>query len=818
MKKILGIFLLSVCLLFFFASVYTHPTVKAKEGKQNSTTEKQEPVAPETPTDRLKWPRFIENDKGTLKIYQPQVEQWDKDTIKCHMAIEITLKDKGSPIYGALWVIGTTDTDFEERLVQLANFKVSRIEIPSADPNSIKKLENFINTILLNKTKVISLDRLLASAASVPEAVSIKSIHVNLKPPNIIVTQTPSVLLTIDGDPLLQPIGSTGLNFVANANMDLFYYPAMKKYYLFIGEQWLSASDLKGDWQKNITPPEIFKEIPDDYERAYIKDLIEVKSDKTVAVLLAKPPAELIVIDGAPSMKSMPGTNLMYAANTEQNLFFHRSEGLFYYMSSGRWFRSRRLNGPWVSIGDDLPEGFSKIPDGHPKSSVRVSVPGTPESKEAVIEASIPRKITVDRKKTTVSVTYHGEPKFKPIAKTGMSYAVNTTKDVIRFGNKYYCCFQGVWFVSNKPKGSWKVCDSIPDEIYTIPPDNPKYYVTYVSVYGYDSETVTFGYTAGYTGTYVSGDTVVHGTGYHYPSYVYYHDGYPHYYWYPYTYSYWGYSYYYYGGPYYYYPSYYYGYTTYHQGRYGSGHTYHYGQYSETHYSGNYKGATFETKQYTDPHGHWGETEVRRGDDWAKTWHKTSEGKTVRGIETSKGGKGVGFSDGEHRSSVYRAGDNNLYVGKDGNVYRHDENGWSKREGENWNQISRDQRTPTTNLAGSRDSLKSKRSEVQSKRSKMTGKTESSRKPNLGNVSSKRTGSRSSVSQPRRYGTSARNIKSRSTYSGLQRNRSARSRGSYRTRQHQSRRSTRVSGRRPSGRGGSRGRRPSGRGGARGRR
>jgi len=811
MKKLFNITFLSFCVLLLLACGSTKPTVKTKEVKQNMPAEKQKSVTPETSTGQLKWPRSIENENGTLKIYQPQVEQWDKDAIKFRMAIKITLKDEGPPIYGALWVMGTTDTDFEERLVQLKNFKVSRIEIPSAGPNNIKKLENFINTILLNKTKVISLDRLLASAASVPEAVSIKSIHVNLKPPNIIVTQTPAVLLTIDGDPLLQPIGSTGLNFVANANMDLFYYPAMKKYYLFIGEQWLSASDLKGEWQNNIKPPNIFKEIPDDYERAYIKDLIEVKSDKTVAVLLAKPPAELIVINGAPSMKNMPGASLMYAANTEQNLFFHRSEGLFYYMSSGRWFRSRRLNGPWVAVGDDLPKDFSKIPEEHPKSSVLVSVPGTPKSKEAVIEASIPRKITVDRKKTTVSVTYHGEPKFKPIAKTGMSYAVNTTKDVIRFGNKYYCCFQGVWFVSNKPKDSWKVCDSIPDEIYTIPPDNPKYYVTYVSVYGYDSETVTFGYTAGYTGTYVSGDTVVHGTGYHYPSYAYYHDGYPHYYWYPYTYSYWGYSYYYYGGPYYYYPSYYYGYTTYHQGRYGSGYTYHYGQYSETHYTGNYKGATFKTKQYTDPHGHWGESEVRRGDDWAKTWHKTSEGKTVRSIETSKGGKGVGFSDGEHRSSVYRAGDNNLYVGRDGNVYRHDENGWSKREGGNWNQISRDQRTSPTDLAGSRDSLKSKRSETTEKRG-LSGKS------SRAEVSSKRTGSRSSVSQPRRYGTSARNINSRSTYSGLQKNRSARSRGSYRTRQHQSRRSTRVSGRRPGGRSGSRGRSPGGRGGSRGRR
>lgn len=816
MKKIFEIFFLSICLLFFFACASAQPTLKTKEGKQNMPAEKQESVTPTSSTDQLEWPRLIEHENGTLKVYQPQIEQWEKDDIKFRMAFKINLKGKGMPIYGALWVIGTTDTDLDERLVQLINFKVSKIEIPSETPDKVKKLENFINTLLINKTLVISLDRVLASAASDPKTVTVKSIDINLKPPHLIVTQTPALLLTIDGNPLLQPIGSTGLNFVANANMDLFYYPAMKKYYLFIGEQWLSTLDLKGDWQNNIKPPGIFKEIPDDYERAYIKDLIEAKSDKEVTVLLAKPPAELIIINGAPSMKNIPGTSLMYVENTEQNLFVHRSEGLYYYMSSGRWFRSRRLNGPWVAVGDDLPEDFSKIPGEHIKSSVLVSVPGTPESKEAVIEATIPRKITVDRKEATVSVTYHGEPKFKPIEKTGMAYAVNTTKDVIKLGNKYYCNFQGVWFVSDKPKGSWKVCDSIPDEIYTIPPDNPKYYVTYVSVYGYDSETVTFGYTAGYTGTYVNNDTVVHGTGYYYPSYVYYYHGYPYYYWYPYTYCYWGYSYYYYGGPYYYYPPYYSGYTTYHQGKYGSGYTYRYGQYSETHYSGTYKDATFKTKQYTDPYGHWGESEIRRGDDWVKTWHQTNEGKTVRGIETSKGGKGVRYNSGEHRGGVYRTGDDNLYVGRDGNVYRHDENGWSKREDRDWSPINRDRGTSSTDLAGRRNSQETKRSEIKKKRG-------SSGKSSRAEVSSKRNYSQPSRSQPSRsqqrsFDTHKRNVNSRSTYSGLQKDRSARSRGSYRTRQSQSMRSTAPRSRSSGSQSRSRGRSSGSRGRSRGRR
>lgn len=788
-KTTIVVSLLSISILFILIAGPIQAQVELNEGTPIPSEEGQGELVSPAVTTALEWPRIIEHEKGRLKVYQPQIEMWDKDIIEYRMAIEITLTGETEPSFGALWIKGGIDTDKENRLVQLTNFTVSKINLPSIDPEKIGKLEKFINDMLTNKTHVASLDRLLAVAASDPDAVSPKSIEVNLQPPRIIVSQTPAVLLTIDGDPLLQPIGKSGLSFVANANMDLFYYTAKNIYYLFIGEQWLSTSDLEANWLSNTPPGDIFKKIPDDYERAYIKDLTETTSNKTVTVQLAKPPAELILIDGPPSAINIPGTSLMYVSNTEQNVFIHRSEGLYYYMSSGRWFRSRRLEGPWISVDNDLPDDFSKIPDEHPKASVRVSVPGTPESKEAVIEATIPRKIKVDRAKTTVNVTYSGEPEFKPVEGTKMAYAVNTTKDVIQLENKYYCCFQGVWFISDNATGPWKVCDTLPEEIYTIPPNNPKHYVTYVSVYGHDPETVTFGYTGGYTGTYVSNGTVVHGTGYYYPSYVIIKDDYPYYYWYPATYCYWGYSHYYYGGPYYYYPPYYYGHTTYHYGEYGSGYTYQYGPYSKTEYSGKYKDTTFKTDQYKGPYGHWGESEIQRGDDWVKTWHQTHEGRTVGGIETSKGGKGGVYIGDEHRGGVFRSGDNDLYVGRDGNLYRHDENGWSKHDQGDWKSIDWDKKTFSETRESRLNSRQMHRSDITEKRG-ATGWSE-----------------RKAVPLDQNGYRSIRTAPSRDTYSRLQRDRSARSRGDYRTRQRHSMRSSASRGRISRGGGGFRGRR-----------
>jgi len=58
------------------------------------------------------------------------------------------------------------------------------------------------------------------------------------------------------------------------------------------------------------------------------------------------------------------------------------------------------------------------------------------------------------------------------------------------------------------------VADSVPAEIYAIPPSSPLFYVTHVRAYGSTSDAIYYGYTPGYFGTAVSADSVVvFGTG-----------------------------------------------------------------------------------------------------------------------------------------------------------------------------------------------------------------------------------------------------------------------------------------------------------------
>lgn len=228
-------------------------------------------------------------------------------------------------------------------------------------------------------------------------------------------------------------------------------------------------------------------------------------------------PAELIVLTGAPQYAPVKDTSLLWVSNTESDLFRLGKTGAFYYLVAGRWFLAPGPGGPWTFATTILPEDFKKIPVDHPRSHVLASVPGTDQATEAVLLAQVPQTARVNRKELKApEVTYQGDPEFKPIEKTSVARAVNTDKDIIKVGDLYYMCFQGVWFMSRSAKGPWEVASSVPQVIYEIPASSPAYHVTYVTVEKDDQDNddwVTFAALAGYTGMMVAWGCAVWGTG-----------------------------------------------------------------------------------------------------------------------------------------------------------------------------------------------------------------------------------------------------------------------------------------------------------------
>jgi hypothetical protein len=672
------------------------------------------------------WPRVIEREEGKLVYYQPQVDEWkDYQKLAFRVAFAVTRKGADKPVPGIASIRAATVVDKDARTVVLKDMRFEDIRFPSLDEATEKRAAERIRALFPLKGMTVSLDRLLAALPDQRPAAH--SADVKNEPPRIFVSEAPAILLFVDGDPILAPIDGTNLKFVVNTNWDLFKNEATARFYLLDDPVWQTSDALDGTWTATKNLPRDMANLPsgqnfDDVKKFVPPPATEAKARK---VFFSNKPAELISFDGPAAWAAISGTQLSYAKNTQSDVFLQQDEKQYYFLVSGRWFRSKSLDGTWTYASADLPKDFAQIPRKGPKGNVLASVPGTQEAADAVLLAQVPTTAVVNKEEAekAVSVKYAGEPKFAPMEPTEMSYATNTQDKVIKVGDLYYLCFQGVWFMSTKPSGPWKTCDSVPEEIYTIPASSPVYNTTYVTVSNPTATTVTTSYTDGYTGSFVVSGCVVYGTGWYYPPYVWYGPyPYPIYWSYPYAYGY---------GAWYNSATGRYGYASAVYGPYGmaggagwyNSSTGRYGRAATVQtpwggrtVSGSYNPYTGVATGRTggwSPYGSWGSSAVQRGNDWAVSNRVSNDQGTVRRTTTSEGGSMTKVRTDQGTVRVGQDANNNMYAGKDGNVYKKDSGGgWSKYENGGWNSVDKPQGSGQARSDGSTRSLGSSSSDV----------------------------------------------------------------------------------------------------------
>lgn len=662
------------------------------------------------------WPRTHTKDGASITVYQPQVDEWtDQKSIKFRCAIGVTAAGAKEPTYGVIAARADTIVDREARTVYLANV-VADVRFPGLDDTKSQSLRGLVNEMLGSQGVItVSLDRVLACMK--PAAMASKGVQLNLDPPPIYYSETPAILVVFHGPPIFKPVvGANGLNFAVNTNWALFQDTASSLYFLLNGDSWLSAPDpVKGPWSA-ASAPASFSSLPSDANWEDVKKHVPGTPAASVPkVIGTTTPAELIVTNGRAQAAGIAGTQLEYVVNPVQPLFWDKKGSSYYYLVAGRWFKTPNLvGGGWSAASAELPDDFAKIPADSKIGYVLASVPGTQEASDAILLASIPHQATINIAQAKVDVAYEGQPKFVPITGTSMQYAVNTTNQVISADGKYYCCYQGVWFMSDAPTGPWAVCTSVPPVIYTIPPASPVYNVTYVQVYGSTPTTVNVGYTSGYSGEYVAATGVLmFGAGmamgaamadnsYYYaypaPYYAYGCGAYYHY----------GYGGYYCGGGAYYGP---YGGATYSAAYNPATGTYSraasaYGPYGSASvhqaynpYTGNAASHTSATNGYES----WGHSTATTGSgQWATGGHYTnSAGGTSAWAQTSTGKGGSAYQTAGG-ATVAKTNSGDVYAGKDGNVYQKSDSGWQQHTSSGWQNANEDSQRQMNSEAQSR--------------------------------------------------------------------------------------------------------------------
>ncbi|PTN54640.1 hypothetical protein [Stenotrophomonas panacihumi] len=491
------------------------------------------PPKPAAPSiDSRPFPRQFTVQGTQFSVHEPQYDSWQDDRLKGRFVMSVKNGTHAGPDgkpqdvldYGVVSFTARTQIDKAARAVVLTDIVFDSARFPTAGAQQARYLELARSVIRDKRTLTVSLDQLEAALAIQAARTTARSLPVRNEAPDIVFSTGPALLVLVDGSPSLKPSGTAGVQRVVNTRSLLLQQGG--RYYTRIGGHWAVAPALDGPWTAAANVDPALAKAADAAVAGKQVDALDkppqalqqsLAAGQLPRIEVRTHPAELITTQGEPQFVAIAGTQLSFIDNTGADVFVDAAQDhAWYVLVSGRWFTAPGSQGPWRFVAPGkLPADFAKIPPDSPKSGVLASIPGTPESKEALIANSIPQTATVNRRQASLAVQYDGAPQFKPIEGTPLQYAWNTPVPVIRVAaDKFFAVDKGVWFQAPAATGPWTVATTVPSVIYTIPTSSPLHYVTYVRVYGGSGDEVYVGYTPGYYGTVVSEGVVVYGTGY----------------------------------------------------------------------------------------------------------------------------------------------------------------------------------------------------------------------------------------------------------------------------------------------------------------
>ena len=211
------------------------------------------------------WPRgYSLPSEAQIVIYEPQIASWnDQKHLVAYAAVSHVAKGEQKPALGTIRFETDTEVSLEQRLVKFSRIKVTETNFQTLSKEQTQEVIAELDKNIPQEDRLITLDRVLAfidkSTISPKNVEGLKS-----DPPQIVITQSPSILVSFDGEPIWSPIKDNELKFAVNTNWDLFQHQPTGMYYLRYDESWLRATDVRGYWSRAGKLPDSFNKLPQD--------------------------------------------------------------------------------------------------------------------------------------------------------------------------------------------------------------------------------------------------------------------------------------------------------------------------------------------------------------------------------------------------------------------------------------------------------------------------------------------------------------------------------------------------------------------------
>lgn len=470
--------------------------------------------------DSLNWPKEIDTPDLKITIYQPQLESLNGNELRTRAAVSVQKAGSPNPAFGGVWLEARLLTDRDQRTATPVDVRVTDARFPSADPAQVAELRQAVTSEIPKWRLTLSMDHLMAQLKLQHDRTAAAEGLKN-DPPHVVYRSHPAVILAIDGAPSWRALAGSPYQRIANSAFFVLQDPGAGTCFLHIPPFWWTAPGPLGPWAASDTVPGAVQDLWNSEPKPELPAADAAQeAPARPEVIPATEPTELITTNGPAQYAPISGTDLLCVTNSESDVFIDTQTQLRYVLLSGRWYRKAAGKGAsWAFVPpEQLPPDFGRIPQSSTKGHVLASVAGTPEARDAVLDAEIPQTVAVTPGPAPdLAVSYDGEPQFTELPECSVEYALNTPYSIFLVQQHYYCCQDGIWYDSNVARGPWAVCGQVPEEIYLIPPSCPHYYCTYCHVFGASPDAIYMGYYPGYRGCYVGEHTVVYGTGWHYP-------------------------------------------------------------------------------------------------------------------------------------------------------------------------------------------------------------------------------------------------------------------------------------------------------------
>ena len=227
------------------------------------------------------------------------------------------------------------------------------------------------------------------------------------------------------------------------------------------------------NWPRTITLDRLLAELAMTQSEVD-NESVAVKNDPP-KILYSSAPAVLILIDGQPVLRAVPGTSFQHVVNTPATLIYDTSASRYYLDGNGVWAAAATLDGPWTAAANppsgldqakaQIDQGEENDPHDHSKDPGPPPIGGTPPT---VLVSTTPAELLVTQ----------GVPQLSPIPKTKLLYVTNTENNIFLnvSTQDYYVLLSGRWYQSKTLTGpwTWVSASQIPGDFAQIPPDSPK--------------------------------------------------------------------------------------------------------------------------------------------------------------------------------------------------------------------------------------------------------------------------------------------------------------------------------------------------------